>query len=176
MANLQEWAKGGLFFIFVTIMFYFYWTNIFSNLLEYVGTDWLGVGADSVNSLKILKSISWVSFIIIYISTGVGYLLFCILAGSRNDVDTSPLDLLKGIGIWAISLPFFSVLYSIMYMLITTLSTATSGLMDAESLSFATQFSWFLALMGVGAVTIAPFYYILKGYGVDFGRREVKSE
>lgn len=167
MANLIEWFKGISIFIFINIVFYLWWTNIFSNLIEWVGTDMLGIGAGAVTSLAILKTMAWISFIIIYLATAPIYMIYCIIQGSSGNNKTNPLDLLIGLGVWMISMPLLTIFFGVMYYIINSLSSATATIMDASSITLADQISWLFVLIGVTVITLAPFYYIMRAYGVN---------
>lgn len=170
MADLKEWAKGITFFMFVTIMFYFFWTNIFSNIISFLGSDIFGIGADATTSLTILKSMGWVSFIVLWLTTSPIYLIFAITAGSRNEVKTQPIELLKGIGMWCLLMPVLSFVYGLVHFLVSILNGA--NIVDAGMQSTATGFSWVLGLIVLVAMTGIPFYFVLKGYGVDIGGKK----
>lgn len=164
MANMNEWAKGIGMFLFTSIMFYFFWDNIFLNLINWAGTDMMSTGLAS--SVLILKTIAWSSFLIVYLAVSPLYLVYCIIAGSRNDVETDPIELLKGIGIWAITMPLAIIILGVMYFLISTLGGATTNIMGASNITFADQIAWIITLLAMIGVTIAPFIYIIKGYGL----------
>ena len=125
----------------------------------------LGTGLTA--SITILYAMAWVSFIVIYLTVCPLYLVYAIMVGSRNDVTTDPISLLKGIGVWAISLPLMTVILGVMYKLIDTLTTATSSLMDSGSLAMADSFSWIVTLIAIIAINIYPFICIVKGYGIN---------
>lgn len=181
MANIKEWIKGILMFVLVTFIFYFWWQNIFSNILEFVSTDLFSTGATT--SLSIMKTMAWISLIFIYLGGGPIYLIYTIIAGTKDDVTTEPENILIGIGIWMVSMPILMALFGIGYYLIDTMSRivgtqtstitslggteSTTTLMDAGSITLANQFSWFLLLGGVIIITLVPLYYIIKAYGVN---------
>jgi len=170
MADIKEWVKGITFFLFVSIMFYFFWNNIFVNIINFLGTDIFQIGAEAVTSLKILKTIGWVSFIVMWLTTAPIFLIFAITAGSRNEVKTQPIELLKGIGLWALLMPVLSFIYGIVHYLVTILNGA--DIIDAAMEQTATGFSWIFAIIILVAMTGIPFYFILKGYGVDIGGKK----
>lgn len=172
MANLLEWIKGIIIFIFINIVFYLWWTNIFSNLIEWVGTDMLGIGASAVTSLAILKTFAWISFILLYLTTAPVYLIYSIIQGSSGNAKTNPIDLLIGLGVWMISMPLLIIFYGVFYYIQSSLSTATSTIMDSASITIADQITWLLGLVGIIIITVAPFYFILRGYGLNlFGNK-----
>lgn len=177
MANLNEIGKGITFFIFVTIMAYFLWNNIFSNIIEFVGTDVFSIGADATDSIVILKTIAWVSFVLLYLAIGGVYLLFTIISGSKGEIETHPTEFLIALGLWSILMPFLTFIYGLVYYLQSSLATASTGLMDASSLTLANQFSWLFALIELVVLVTVPFIFVIKGYGVNlFGKQEVKEE
>jgi len=174
VADIKEWAKGISFFMFVTVFFYFFWNNIFLTIINFLGTDIFGIGAEAVTSLTILKSLGWVSFIVMWLSTAPIYLIFAITAGSRNEVKTQPLQLLKGIGLWTVLMPFLTFIYGIVYYLVTILNG--TKIIDSGMEQTATGFSWVLAIIVLIIMTAIPFYYILKGYGIKIGEKQKNGE
>lgn len=174
MANIQEWAKGITFFIFVTLMFYFLWQYIFSGVIDFMGQDIFGIGSEGSTSIAILKTAAWVSFIFLYLGTGGVYLFYSIIIGTTGTIVTEPLQLLKGIALWVILTPILSFFYGLTHILVTALNN--SNILDATLQGEATTFSWIFALIILAMTIILPFIYILKGYGVDImSRKEVKQ-
>lgn len=164
MANLGEQLKGITFFIFVTILFYFLWSMIFSNIIEFVGTDLFNIGTEAGTSLGILKTLAWVSFIFLYLSVGGVYLFYSIIMGSKGEIDTNPIMLLKAIGVWSVMMPFLTFIYGLMFFLVDTLNGA--NLINDGMETTASGFAWIMALIAVTFMTLVPFYYVLLGYGV----------
>lgn len=167
MPNLGNWIKGIVMFILVTMIYFFWYPNIFSTILGMLGTDYAQSG--EIISLQILTTLGWVTFVFAYLALGPIFLIYSIIAGSSGNVNTSIKDLLIGLGVWILSMPLLSVFFAIMYIIITTTSGATTGLMDASATTMADNFSWFFVLMGVLIGALAPFYWIIKGYGVKLG-------
>lgn len=181
MAKFANYIKGILMFLVITLMFYYYWDNIFSNLIEFVGTDWLdAVDGDRSTSLAILKSVAWISFVVLYLAVGPILLIVNII----SDKDTKPLETFKGIGIWALTMPIFSIFYGVMYLIIDTLNDVMINnpeLMDEATRTTADTFSWIFGLLGLAILTAVPFYFVLKGYGLDLGfgggeRNEIQTK
>lgn len=164
MADIQEWIKGITFFLFASFLFYFFWDNIFSNIITYVGTDLFNIGSEGTASIAILKTVGWVSFTFLWLTTVPIYAFYTILSGSRNDVKTQPLELLKGIGIWTIMMPFLSFIYALIHFLVTSLNN--SQIIDSTLQDTATNLSWVMGTILLLILTFIPFYYILKGYGI----------
>ena len=164
MAQINEYIKGIVMFILTSLMFYYWYDNIFLNLITWAGTDLLSTGLTT--SITILYAMAWVSFVIIYITVCPLYLVYAIMIGSKNDVKTEPIELLKGVGVWAVSLPLMTIILGLMYKLIDTLNTATASLMDSGSLTMADNFSWIITLLVIIAVNVYPFICIVKGYGI----------
>lgn len=165
MPNIKEWGKGISFFLFVTLLFYFLWNNIFSNIIEFVGTDIFSIGESA--SIAILKTTAWTSFLMIYLGISGVYLIYSIIAGSQGNVKTEPIEFLKAIGIWSILMPIFSFIFGLIYKLQEGLISGTTGLMDATSFTTANTFTWIIALIGLAGLTGIPFIYIIKGYGIN---------
>lgn len=173
MANISEWIKGITFFIFVSLLFYFLWHNIFSNLIDFVGTDMFNIGSDGNTSLLLMKGGAWVSFVILYLGVGGVYLIYAMMAGSTNEIKTQPLYFLVAIAVWSVMMPILTIIFGLVYFMSTTLATATGNMMDATSLTTANSFSWILALISMLGLIGFPFYFVLKGYGINlFGEKE----
>lgn len=170
MADINEWFKGITFFIVATFLFYFLWDTIFSGIITFLGTDIFGIGSEANTSLTILKAVGWISFIFLWLATTPMFLVYSIIAGSRNEVKTSPLYLLKGIGAWAIMMPVLSFIYGLVHFLTTTLNNA--DIIDTGMETTATQFSWIMAIIFLMALVFVPFYYILQGYGIELGNKK----
>lgn len=171
MADIREWIKGISFFVFVTLLFYYFWTNIFSNIIAFVGTDIFNIG-DSTE-IAILKGMVWASFVILYLSVGSIYLVYSIIGGSKGDIKTRPLEFLKAIGIWVVLMPFLTFIYGLVYYMQTSLASATSTVLDNTSLTTASTFTWVFALLILVTLVVVPFIYVIKGYGVElFGGGE----
>lgn len=178
MANIKEWIKGIGIFIFTSIMFYFFWDNIFLNLINWAGTDFICAGevactSGLATSFTILKTTAWVSFIAIYLAVSPLYLIFCIMNGARNDIESNPIELLKGLGIWAVSMPFLVIILGIIYRLIESLESATSSFIDV---TIAGNFAWVITLLVMIGVTIFPFIFIVKGYGIKSIEKVLEGE
>lgn len=161
-------------FLFTSIMFYFFWDNIFMNLINWAGTDMMNTGL--TNSVNTLKSFAWVSFILVYLLSSPIYLLFCLISGVRNDVNTEPIEILKGIGIWAVSIPLMIILLGIMYNLIGGLGEATNNIMDTASLTFADNISWIITLLVMIVINVFPLFFIMKGYGINNVTKMLEGE
>lgn len=167
MADIKEWFKGISFFLVATLLFYFFWDNIFLNIIEFLGTDIFGIGAEATTSLTILKAIGWVSFIFLWITTVPAYLIFAMIAGARNEVKTRPLKLLQGIGVWAVMNPVLSFIYGLIHFLVSILNSA--DIIETSMETTATQISWVLGIIILLGMTLIPFYFIIQGYGFDIG-------
>lgn len=165
MAQLTEWAKGITFFIFATLLYYYFWDNIFSNIINFLGTDIFGIGSEGTTSIAIMKTMAWISFVFLYLSTSGAYLIYTIIIGTQNNLKTNPLELLKAIGIWTIIMPFLTFIYGLIHFLTYNLNTA--NILNATDQATASQFSWILAIIMLLAMIGIPFLYILKGYGAD---------
>lgn len=164
MADIREWGKGITFFLFVTLMFYFLWTNIFSNIIEFVGSDVFQIGTEAGTSMAIMKAMAWVSFVLLYLSIGGIYLIYSIIIGARGG-KTYPLEFLKAIGLWAILMPFLTFIYGLTFYMVDTLNA--SNVIDTGMETTATMFSWILGLIVMTALVIFPFIFIIKGYGIN---------
>lgn len=175
MANLGEWAKGITFFMFVTIMFYFLWDNIFSNIIDFVGTDIMNIGSNANTSIAIMKTATWVSFVLLYLGVGGVYLFHTIIVGANGNIETKPLELLKAIGIWAVAMPFLTFLYGLTYVLVDVMNN--SNIIDSSLETTASKFSWIFSLIIFIALTVFPFIYVIKGYGIDlFGGKKLNAQ
>ena len=166
MVNIREPAKGITFFIFITLMFYFLWGNIFSNIIEFASTDFFGTS--DTGSLAILKTIAWVSYIFLYLSVSTVFLIFSIIQGVTSNVRTRPLELFKAIGAWCILMLLISFVFGLIVMLQTTLSGV--GIISdslGSDVSQANTFTWIIGFLSLLGLILVPFYYVLKGYGVD---------
>jgi hypothetical protein len=161
MVEIREIIKGITIFIFTTLLFYFLWQNIFSNILDWAGTNFITGSPDA--STNILKAFAWVSFIVLYLFSSPIFLVYSIITGSRDEVKTKPLEILKGISIWCVSMPLASVVYLIVDSIVT--SGAGIGTMDAGALAMAITMSWLIAFIVIVVVDLVPFIFILKGYG-----------
>lgn len=73
-------------------------------------------------------------------------------------------------------MPFLTVIYIIITSLTETLGTATTTMMDATSTGTASTFSWILAIIILMILTIVPFIYVIKGYGINIlGKEETTT-
>lgn len=110
-----------------------------------------------------MGAFAWVSFALVYLLTCPVFLIYSLISGSRDNVETNPIELLKGIAVWVVSLPFALVIFKIVDTLVSALNS--SNILDAANQTVATQFSWILGLILIVGMTLLPFYFIMKGYG-----------
>lgn len=165
MAKIGEWFKGITFFIFVTLMFYFFWDNIFQNLLNFAGSFVGSSGGTYDTSYRIISTMSWISFVFLYIMVCPGFLLFSIINGANGEKETKPLELLKSVGIWALITPILVMVFMILSTLISAFS-GNPGNLDTGSFAMFNSFSWLLGGITLIGMCAFPFYFALKGYNV----------
>lgn len=151
------------FFFFVSLMFYFLWEYIFSNIIEFIGTDIFGIGSTAATSLAIMKTATWISFIFLFLGVGGVYLIYAIVQGTSGNIKTRPLNFLYAIGAWCFLTPLFHLLHGIIYYMTTALNA--TDVMNAGMETTATTFAWILGLVAMVAMIAIPAYFILKGYG-----------
>lgn len=181
MAELKEWLKGITFTIFGALLFYFFWNNVFANILNFVLTN----GLTDTQDTQILGAIAWVSFVLLFIMSVPVYFIYSIIVGASRDQKTHPLEILKGIAVWCVMMPFLVMVTAIVSGLIDALPTIsgeaqniatgqTVSWSNADILSGVSTFGWFMAFVAVIGMVFVPFYYILKGYG-QISFKEVKE-
>lgn len=122
------------------------------------------LGTGETTSITILKTMAWVSFIFIYLSVSPIYLFYSIVNGSKGGEKTKPLNFLKAISVWSVSMILLIIIFGLVFNLVSILN----GIDIAPEIeSSATTFSWIITLLAIIGINIVPFYYIIEGYGIN---------
>lgn len=180
MSRPIEIAKGVSVFIFGTMLFYFAWDIIISNMLNWMTSINTGLGV-----------IGWVLFIAIYLFSCPIYLIYCAVSSDSGN-KTDALAMLQAMGVWLGTSISITVLWMIFlhptYGVVNWIvdNGQISGSMidgagntvnwsNADTLTSIDRIGGFMVLCGMFLITASPIYWILKGYGIVKNIEEVKQ-